>query len=135
MEDGLRILILEDVSADAELMEYELSEAGLCFTAKRVMTRDAFLKEMEAFAPDLILSDYDLPQYTGALALADAIAMRPDTPFILVTGAIKEDRAGEIIAQGARDYVHKDHIQRLAPAVLRVLHEAEKRPCIQQGGE
>jgi len=121
MEDGLRILILEDVSTDADLMAYELFEAGLRFTAKRVATGGAFVKEMEAFAPDLILSDYNLPQYNGALALAEAKKRRPDVPFILVTGALGEDRAEEILIQGAGDFVHKDQLHKLAPAVVRAL--------------
>jgi DNA-binding NtrC family response regulator len=132
MENCLRILILEDEATDADLMAFELAEAGLSFTAKRVVTRNAFVKEMEAFAPDLILSDYDLPQYTGALALADAKAMHPDIPFILVTGVMKEDRACEIIALGARDYIHKNHMRRLAPAVRKALKEVEERLCKKQ---
>ena len=131
MEGCLRILILEDVATDADLMAFAMAEAGLSFTAKRVATRNAFVKEVEAFAPDLILSDYDLPQYTGALALADAKVRRPDIPFILVTGVMREDRACEIIAQGARDYVHKNHMDRLAPAVRKALNETEERPCEQ----
>ncbi len=126
MDKPLRILILEDRPSDADLMEFELQEAGLTFISKRVMTEDAFLRELEEFCPDLILSDYDLPQYTGFLALSEAKIKCPDVPFILVTGAIGEDRAIEILTHGAKDYVMKSRLHRLVPAVHRALAEAEE---------
>ena len=83
--------------------------------------------ELQEFCPDLILSDYDLPKYNGALALAEARRRCPDTPFILVTGAVTEDRAIEILTQGAKDYVLKNRLeQRLVPAVRRALAEAKE---------
>jgi PAS domain S-box-containing protein len=125
MSESLHILILEDNPADAELIQFELEEAGLSFIAKVVMYEKDFVRELQEFAPDLILSDYDLPKYNGALALAEANRRCPDTPFILVTGAIVEDRAIEILTQGAKDYVLKNRLQqRLAPAVERALAEA-----------
>ena len=128
MTESLRIIILEDNPADAELVQLELQEAGLVFTAKVVMTRNDFLHELQTFSPDLILSDYDLPRYSGILALAEARKKRPDTPFILVTGAVGEDRAIEILTQGAKDYVLKSRLQqRLVPAVRRALAEAEEQ--------
>lgn len=118
---NLRILILEDVASDAELMEMELVDAGFCFTAKRVMTEKAYLQGLEDFDPDLILSDYNLPQYTGALALIEAKRRRPDVPFILVTGAPGEigGLLDDILAQGAHGFVLKNHLDRLAPAVKK----------------
>jgi len=68
---SLRILILEDKPADAELVQFELREADLDFTAKVVMTKNDFIHELQAFSPDIILSDYDLSGYNGALALAE----------------------------------------------------------------
>ena len=103
MADSLRILILEDNPSDAELVQFELEEAGLVFTSKVVMTEEDFIRDLQEFSPDLILSDYDLPKYNGALALAEAKRRRPDTPFILVTGAVTEDRAIDILTQGAKD--------------------------------
>ena len=128
MTESLRILILEDNPADAELVQFELKEAQLAFTSKVVMAKEDFVRELQEFSPDLILSDYELPTYNGALALAEAKERRPDTPFILVTGAVGEDRAIEILTQGAKDYVLKSRLQqRLVPAVRRVLAEAEGR--------
>ena len=102
MAESLRILILEDNPADAELVQFELQEAGLSFTSKVVMTEKDFVRELQEYCPDLILSDYDLPKYNGALALAEARRRCPDTPFILVTGAVSEDRAIEILTQGSQ---------------------------------
>ena len=126
MAKPIHILILEDNPADAELVQFELREANLVFTAKVVMTEENYIRELQESCPDLILSDYDLPTYNGALALAEAKRRCPDTPFILVTGAVSEDRAIEILTQGAKDYVLKTRLdQRLIPAVKRVLVEAE----------
>ena len=127
MAEALQILILEDNLADAELVQFELQETGFSFTAKVVMTEKDYVQELQKHPPDLILSDYDLPQYNGALALAEARSRCPDTPFILVTGAVSEDRAIEILTQGAKDYVLKSRLQqRLVPAVRRALAEAEE---------
>ena len=92
MAESLRFLILEDNPADVELVRFELEEAGFVFTLKAVTTEKDFVHALQEFCPDLILSDYDLPQYNGALALAEARKTCPDAPFILVTGAVSEDR-------------------------------------------
>ena len=133
MAEALQILILEDNPTDAELIQFELQEGGLAFTAKVVMTEKDYLQELQECSPDLILSDYDLPKYNGALALAEARRRCPDTPFILVTGAVTEDRAIEILTQGAKDYVLKTRLQqRLVPAVRRALAEAEEHRARKQ---
>ena len=127
MTESLRILILEDNPADAELVQFELQEAGFVFTPKVVMMEEDYVRELREFSPDLILSDYDLPKYNGAMALAETKRRHPDTPFILVTGAVTEDRAIDILTQGAKDYVLKTRLQqRLVPAVKRALAEAEE---------
>lgn len=136
MAKSIRILILEDNPVDAELIQFELQEAGLIITPKVATTKKDFVHELQDFSPDLILSDYDLPQYNGALALAEAQTRCPDTPFILVTGAVSEDRAIEILTQGAKDYVLKTKLQqRLAPAVRRALAEAEEHRARRQAEE
>ena len=127
MTESLRILILEDNPADAELIQFELHEAGLTFTSNVVKAEKEYIQAIQDYCPDLILSDYDLPTYNGALALAEAKRRCPETPFILVTGAVTEDRAIEILTQGAKDYVLKSRLQqRLLPAVHRALSEADE---------
>jgi PAS domain S-box-containing protein len=127
MAEPLRILILEDNPADVELVQFELEEAGLVFISKVVTTEEGFVRELQEYCPDLILSDYDLPRYNGASALLEARRRCADTPFILVTGAVTEDRAIEILTQGAKDYVLKNRLeQRLVPAVRRALAEAKE---------
>lgn len=127
MKKELHILILEDNSADAELMEHELHEAGIVFSAKRVEIKDSFIKELENFTPDIIITDYKLPSFNGSSALAIAKAECPDVPVIFVTGALGEEMAVEILKKGATDYILKHQLSHLAPAVLRALREVEER--------
>lgn len=115
------VMILEDSATDADLMEYELEEAGLRFAARRAMTEDEFLRGLDEDCPDVILSDYDMPRYTGALALAEAKKRYPEVPFILVTGALDKDQAGDLLVRGADGYVSKHQLGRLAVAVKKVL--------------
>jgi PAS domain S-box-containing protein len=123
----LRILILEDNPADAELVEYNLREAGIAFASKLVETGEEFREALVDFSPGLILSDYDLPGFSGRQALQIAKENCPDVPFILVTGAIGEESAIEILTSGATDYVLKNRLSRLAPAVMRALQEVRER--------
>jgi CheY-like chemotaxis protein len=122
MDKKMRIVILEDRASDAELVKFCLMEAGFAFTEKWVTNKGEFLTALEGFCPDLILSDYDLPQYNGALALAEAKRRLPKVPFILVTGALKEkDRISKILTEGAIDCIFKDHLERLPPAIHKAL--------------
>ncbi len=125
-KNTLRILMLEDNPVDVALVQFELEEAGIAFAAKVVMTEKDFIHELQMFSPDIILSDYDLPAYNGALALEEAKKLCPDIPFILVTGAIREELAIETLTSGAQDYVMKSRLNRLAPAVKRALTEARE---------
>jgi len=127
MNKELRILILEDVPTDTELVEYELRKAEISFTSKRVETREDFIKALEEYAPDLILSDHTLPSFDGMEALKIAKEKSPDVPFIFVTGSLGEEGAIETLKSGATDYVLKDNLSRLAPSVRRALREAEER--------
>jgi len=123
MNEYIRILILEDRVSDAELVRETLMEAGIPFTAQWAANEKEFLRELERFNPDLILSDYDLPQYNGALALAEAKKRFPHIPFILVTGALKDDeeRIKHILAQGASACVLKDRLDQLLPTIYKTL--------------
>lgn len=122
----LKILMLEDVPADAELIERELRGGGLAFTAKRVETREGFIKEFAEFLPDIILADHKLPSFDGLSALDIVREERFNIPFIFVTGSMGEEWAIETFKKGATDYVLKDRLTRLVPAVQRALHEAEE---------
>ena len=124
MTENIRILIVEDLPSDAALLEDELQSAGFNFVSRIVSNRKDYLAALDHFSPDIILSDYNLPQYDGVKALHDARSGLPDIPFILVTGAIGENLAIDIFKNGANDYVMKNRLQRLVPAVQRALEEA-----------
>lgn len=127
MTQGLRILIVEDLASDAELMAYELRQANLPFSTRRVENDVDFLRALAQFHPDLILSDYHLPYFNGLAALTLAQEHCPDVPFIFVSGAIGEEVAIDTLKRGATDYVLKDRLSRLVPAVQRALREAVDR--------
>jgi len=124
---ALRVLLLEDVDTDAELAKRELRREELDFTARRAADRDGFVEALRAFDPDIILADYSLPSFDGLTALQLAQEHCPDVPVVFVSGAIGEERAIETLRQGATDYVLKDRLSRLGPAVRRALREAEER--------
>jgi DNA-binding response OmpR family regulator len=123
MNRVLRILILEDRASDKDLMEFELQEAGIDFTSKWVKTEKEYVQALDDYSPDIILSDYDLPQYDGALALVEARKRCAEVPFVLVTGFLNDDRerVDGILLGGAKDCVLKDHLDRLAATVKRCL--------------
>jgi PAS domain S-box-containing protein len=127
VEKELHILILEDVATDAEMIERELQKGGIKFTSKRVETEGAFLSELKNFKPDLILADYKLPQFDGFSALAIVKEQCPDVPFILISGTLGEEQAVEALKAGATDYILKQKLTRLVPAVKRALREFEVR--------
>lgn len=121
----MRVLLLEDTPTDAELIERELRKAGLAFTALRVETRDAFLRALEEFRPDIILSDYKLPDFDGMAALEIVKRDHPGVPVIMVTGAFSDVDAVELLVAGAKDYILKDRLARLGPAVQRALQSEQ----------
>jgi Response regulator containing CheY-like receiver, AAA-type ATPase, and DNA-binding domains len=127
MNDKLRILILEDMAADAELMEDELTQAEFNYVAKRVANRSSFIKELKEFSPDLILADYSLPGFDGRTALKIVVDKYADVPFIFVSGALGEELAIELLKKGATDYVLKNKLSRLVPSVKRALNELAER--------
>ena len=119
MTKELRILILEDRPADAELVTRELRKEGIQFAAQRVMTEPDFLAQLREFAPDLILADYSLPSYDGLSALAAAQRERPEVPFIFVSGELGEETAIDALRLGATDYVLKQRLSRLGGGRFR----------------
>jgi PAS domain S-box-containing protein len=123
----LRILILEDVPMDAELVEYELERARISFVARRVDTRESFLRELTEFEPDLILSDYTLPRFDGMAALALARQRAPSVPFLIVTGSVNEETAVGCMKAGATDYLLKSNLARIGPAIEGALARVRAR--------
>ena len=125
--DGLRALVLEDEPTDAELTLMALTEGGFRCMPTLAAGRAAF---EAAFAPgrfDLVLADYSLPDYTGLEALAFVRRTDALVPFVLVSGALGEERAVEALRAGATDYILKHGLARLAPAVRRALAERRER--------
>jgi PAS domain S-box-containing protein len=120
-QEPLRILILEDVPMDAELVEYELERASIPFLSRRVDSRDSFLRELEEFGPDLILSDYTLPRFDGMTALSLARERVPSIPFLIVTGSVNEETAVGCMKAGATDYLLKSNLARIGPAIEAAL--------------
>jgi signal transduction histidine kinase len=127
MKKDIRILMLEDDAADAELTRFALRKGGLSFSLSRVDTRDDYVRAIEKHPPELILSDYSLPGFDGHAALSIAREKCPETPFIFVTGTMGEEVAIETLKSGATDYVLKTRLSRLIPAVNRALREAHER--------
>lgn len=127
MDKKIRILLVEDSQDDEELVRHALEKGGIAFTTLRVQTQDDFATALIEFGPDIILSDYQLPEFDGISALAVAVIEAPEVPFIFVSGAIGEELALETLKGGATDYVYKSKLNQLAPAVHRALGEARER--------
>jgi PAS domain S-box-containing protein len=126
MSSPTKILMLEDNRFDAELNQRALSDAGIELNIEVVTSGKAYEEVLQEFKPDLILSDFSLPGYDGFCALRAALEFDSDLPFILVTGAIGEEHAVEMLKQGASDYILKDRLARLPEAVIRALKDAER---------
>ncbi len=125
--EPLRILILEDVPMDAELVEYELARARIPFASRRVDTREDFVHELDHFQPDLILSDYTLPRFDGMAALSLARERMPTVPFLIVTGSVNEETAVGCMKAGATDYLLKSNLARIGPAIEGALARVQSR--------
>ncbi len=122
MPETIRLLHLEDVAREAELIWRELSRAGLAFEPVRVEEEDTFLDKLVSFRPDIVLSDYSLPHFNGVRALELVSEHAPDVPVIIVTGSQNEETAVSCMRAGAVDYVIKEHLARLPAAVNSALH-------------
>src|SRR6266849_1654319 len=127
MTEPLRILLAEDSESDAELILLELKRGGLDFRSRRVQTEADFRRELDEFQPHLVISDFSMPQFSGPKALAITRESRGDIPFIFISGTIGENVAVDMMKAGADDYVMKNNLARLMPALERELREAEVR--------
>jgi putative two-component system response regulator len=117
----LTALILEDSEDDRFLLERALRKAGLVFSVTWAGSRGDFIRALEAGRPDVILCDYHLPDIDGAAALQIAGRMHPGAPVVMVTGGLSDERAARLLRSGAQDYVLKDRLARLGPAVLAAI--------------
>ncbi|OLC06005.1 MAG: hypothetical protein AUH41_13780 [Gemmatimonadetes bacterium 13_1_40CM_66_11] len=127
-----RILMIEDDPQDAELAEREIRRLDVSCTFLRVDTREGMVAALHDFAPDVILTDHSLPTFAAQDALELGQQLAPETPIIVVTGRLGDEPAVQYLQAGAADYVVKDHLHRLGPAVLRALdvrrsREAQRR--------
>jgi PAS domain S-box-containing protein len=121
MDQPLRVLIVEDVKSDIALLVLALREGGFEVTYEAVATQAAMRTALQYRQWDLITSDHGMPQFSGPAALALTLELRPDVPFIIVSGEIDINVAVTLMQAGARDYVQKAELARLVPVVERVL--------------
>lgn len=135
MNCAIRILHLEDDPFDAELIQRRLAADGLDCLIERVDTESGFLKALENGAVDVVLADFSLPGCDGLDALRLAKQVAPDVPFLIVSGVIGEEAAVDSLRSGAIDYILKDRLSRLAPAVRRALEEVGLRRDRQSLGD
>jgi len=120
MDKQLKILFIEDSPNDVELIQRELKRAHIEFTSFVVETRDDFLLAVDSFRPDLILSDFTLPQFNSLEALALLKKNKVAIPFVNITGAVAENFIVESIRAGADDYILKTSLNRLSATVLNI---------------
>ncbi len=123
MENVLKVLIVEDVATDAELIERELKKAGFKPVARIVETREVYIQAIAEFEPDIIFSDYNLPSFNGMQALLIRQEKLPNIPFILVTGANNEEIAVDCMRAGADDYILKENLTRLGQACKAAINK------------
>jgi len=130
LQNPARILLLEHDSADAGLIEDELKNSGITLRLFPVRTREEFLDSLKKNPPDLILSNYVLPAYSGLAAMADARKIEPSLPFIFVSRQIHEQSVIDTLQAGATDYVFIEQLSRLTLSVHRALREAKERKAL-----
>ena len=127
MTTPIRVLLVEDLPADAGLAEREIRKAVPSSSFQCVDTREAFLTALADFQPDIVVTDYRMPRFDGMTAMKLSQEHSPLTPVIVLTSAINEDTAVECMKSGASDYVIKEHIKRLGQAVIHALEERRSR--------
>lgn len=136
MKKDIKVLLLEDSAADADLIVRQLNKSGIRFQPRIVETRKAFEESLDAFSPDIILSDYSLPAFdaVSAFHLMRDKGMR--IPFIIVSGIVGEENAVTLIKDGVTDFASKNNLPALPQKVKRALKEAagrlEKKEILQK---
>jgi PAS domain S-box-containing protein len=126
MPTPLSVLVVEDSPEDAELIVRGLRQAGYEPEWERVDTEPAYLERLKGRL-DLVLSDYDMPQFNAVRALELLLEHRPEVPIIIVSGTIGEETAVEVMKMGASDYLLKDRLARLGAAVTHATMAARHK--------
>lgn len=126
-ESPLKVLLIDDSVEDVVLNVRALNELGLPLQTETVCSEAALREALARFVPDIILSDFSMPGFSGHEALEVAQELVPDIPFIYVSGTIGEEMAIEAMQRGASDYVLKDNLRRLKPAIERALQAAGQK--------
>src|SRR5215212_3430498 len=121
MEKKLKILLLEDMQADAELIEMELNNANIEFENVLVDTKKEFITALNQFTPDVILADHSVASFNSMEALKIVKENGVASPFLVVTTAVSEKFAMSVLKEGASDYVLKDNLQKLPDAIKDAL--------------
>lgn len=127
MKKKIQVLVVEDSEDDAVLIKRELKKGGFDLELKRVETVQSMKKELFKKTYDLVIADFVLPKFNGLDALEMLQDSALDVPFILVSGKIGEDTAVEAMKQGADDYIMKNNLKKLSPAVKRELQDYETK--------
>ena len=134
MNTPIRVLIVEDAPNDAMLLLLELEDGGYDPTCARVDTAAAMQAALAEQLWDIVIADYSMPHFSALAALRLLQDCGLDLPFIIVSGAIGEDTAVAAMKAGAHDYLMKDNLARLVPAVERELREAQVRRQREEAG-
>lgn len=134
MAEKLKILHIEDLPEDVELVARALKKLSFKYESKVVSTRDDYVKALEDYKPDIILSDHSLPSFNSVEALQIARQLGCKMPFILVTATVSDEFAVSVIKQGANDYILKGRLERL-PSAVEVAVETYKLELEREAGE
>lgn len=126
MKKPIQIILVEDNPNDVEILRYELKKGGLQFGLIVVDSEIKFREELNQQIPDIVISDYSLPMFSGHLALEITKSLYPDVPFLIVSGVIGEDVAIQLIKSGCSDYLLKDKLGRLCTSIQHAIKEAEE---------
>ncbi|PPC93701.1 MAG: hypothetical protein CTY33_07135 [Methylotenera sp.] len=135
MDVLIRLLHLEDDPFDAELIQQKLESGGESYAITRANNKQTFESALNEGTFDIVLTDFNLPDYDGMSALQYVRKHRPETPVIVISGRLGEEEAVECLKAGATDYVLKQRMQRLSPAVRRALVEKAEQMARREAEE
>lgn len=126
MNKDIKVLVLEDNTADADLIVRHLKKSGMSFISKIVESRKIFEESLDSFLPDIVLSDYSLPAFDAVSAFKIIKNRNLNIPFIIISGTIGEENAVMLVKEGVTDYVSKNNLAPLEQKISRALKESEE---------